>query len=74
MEELKPFDLKEALAGKPVRMRNGVKIIQIFHADKALSSMQVIAVTEARSIWMYDISGQYSMGDYDHRFELRMGE
>lgn len=45
MKSLKPFDLKAALAGAPVRTRAGKKITSIFHAPEA-KEYPVIAIID----------------------------
>lgn len=44
--KLKPFDLKEALAGKPVVARNGTPIVFIAHDPDAAADSQVLARAE----------------------------
>lgn len=51
---MKPFNLEEALAGKPVVTRLGKKVTGIYHFDKAKTIFRVIA----------QIEGEYGLQSY----------
>lgn len=53
--DMKPFDLKEALAGKPVVARGGMKVVHIMYDPGAPESRRVY--------------GRYENGGYDWHYE-----
>lgn len=56
---MKPFNLKEALAGKSVMTRNGVKVVRLFHAEEANEANKVIVVLETGLVGGYAEDGTY---------------
>lgn len=55
---MKPFNLEQALSGKPVVRRDGVKIVQLVHMPTASTMyMRIIAVDENGYQKFYDESG-----------------
>ena len=55
---MKPFNLQEALAGKPVVTRDGRKVEQLFYFDKAENEFKLRAVVDG-SITAYTIMGVF---------------
>ena len=53
---MKPFNLQEALAGKPVVTRDGRKVEQLFYLDKAENEFKLRAVVDG-SITAYTDNG-----------------
>lgn len=53
----KPFNLQEALAGKPVTMRNGISVIGIVHMPFAEASSRVIGVAPLGALIVRNVHG-----------------
>jgi hypothetical protein len=60
MKQLKPFNLEQALAGKPVMTREGRKVVRIFYAEEACENSQVICVFETGVVFPYYKDGAYT--------------
>lgn len=60
MKQLKPFNLEQALAGKPVMTREGRKVVHIFYAEEACENSQVICVFETGVVFLYYKDGTYT--------------
>lgn len=54
---LKPFNLEEALAGKPVVTRDGRKVTEIYHFKTEGSSFPVCAIIGLSPNW-FDLQGK----------------
>lgn len=70
---MKPFNLKDALDGKPVVTRNGLKVIRIIHLPEAEESTQVLAVLEGGLTKLYYTSGAFFKSQI-HNLDLFMAE
>jgi len=57
---MKPFNLEQALAGKPVMTREGRKVVRIFYAEEACENSQVICVFETGVVFPYYKDGAYT--------------
>ena len=57
---MKPFNLADALAGKPVMTQDGVKVVRIFYAEDACESSKVICVLETGLVVSHYKDGRYS--------------
>lgn len=57
---MKPFNLEEALAGKPVMTREGRKVVRIFYAEEACENSKVICVLETGLVVSHYKDGRYS--------------
>jgi len=61
---MKPFNLQEALAGKPVVTRHGIIVTKIYHIkEKDVNEYTVLAVINSNSFWFN------KNGIYNPRFE-----
>lgn len=57
---MKPFNLADALAGKPVMTQDGRKVVRIFYAEEACESSKVICVLETGLVISHYKDGRYS--------------
>ena len=57
---MKPFNLADALAGKPVMTQDGVKVVRIFYAEEAYENSKVICVLETGLVISHYKDGRYS--------------
>ena len=63
---MKPFNLERALAGDPVGTRDGArKVVQIFHADKAICTERLFTVFDNGAICMYFEDGKVGIAEND---------
>lgn len=70
---MKPFNLQEALAGKPVVTRDGRKVTEIKHFKTATDSYQDVVAVVAGRIQEFTLSGSfYSMGGALSTYDLFM--
>lgn len=67
---LTPFNLTEALAGKPIVTRNGMEVTQFQKRDSIYSIVPYSALINGKQHY-YPASGSY-IGDEVHRFDLFM--
>ena len=68
---MKPFNLKEALEGKPVVTRNGRKVLQLFHFDKADVDFKLCAHIEGnKQIFTFNENGSWT--EYETSNDLFM--
>ena len=56
---MKPFNLQEALAGKPVTTRGGDKITRVIHVPESADGYQLTVVRAGRSPLQTADNGQY---------------
>jgi hypothetical protein len=57
---MKPFNLEEALAGKPVVTRDGRKVTEIHHLVTASSGNNKLIAVIGGSVYGYNINGEYN--------------
>jgi hypothetical protein len=70
---MKPFNLEEALAGKPVVTRLGKKVTGIYHFDKAKTIFRVIAQIEGEfGLQSYSPDGRWKDSQEDHELDIFM--
>lgn len=70
---MKPFNLQEALAGKPVVTRDGLKVTEIYHFKTGTSAYSVHACIDGR-IKEYTQRGTYYETGNGSDFDLFMEE
>ena len=68
---LKPFNLEEALAGKPVVTRGGRKVTEIYHFKTANQDQFPITAIIDKEKFGYDLSGHF-MGSGETEYDLFM--
>lgn len=57
---MKPFNLVDALAGKPVMTQDGRKVVRIFYAEEAHDNSKVICILECGTLYSYYEDGTYT--------------
>lgn len=57
---MKPFNLADALAGKPVMTQDGRKVVRIFYAEEANANSKVICILECGTLYPYYEDGTYT--------------
>lgn len=67
---MKPFNLADALAGKPVMTREGRKVVRIFYAEEACENSQVICVFETGAVFPYYKDGTYTNSSSAHELVM----
>lgn len=69
-ENLIPFDLKKALEGDPVIMRDGTKVINIFYIEclDEPGICSVLAITTSKNKCWYDKDGKYGKYQLDDEY------
>lgn len=67
---MKPFNLADALAGKPVMSREGRKVVRIFYAEEACENSQVICVFETGAVFPYYKDGTYTNSSSVHELVM----
>ena len=67
---MKPFNLEQALAGKPVMTREGRKVVRIFYAEEACENSQVICVFETGVVFPYYKDGTYTNSSSVHELVM----
>lgn len=67
---MKPFNLVDALAGKPVMTREGRKVVRIFYAEEACENSQVICVFETGAVFPYYKDGTYTNSSSAHELVM----
>lgn len=67
---MKPFNLVDALAGKPVMTREGRKVVRIFYAEEACENSQVICVFETGAVFPYYKDGTYTNSSSVHELVM----
>lgn len=71
---MKPFNLEEALAGKPVATRDGRKITAIYHFTESKSIFSVVAhIEKSYSVDLFTVNGKWEEG-LDNQIDLFMAE
>lgn len=75
---MKPFNLEEAKAGKPVCMRNG-RAVRIIYWDKVGDSYPIVALAQSQrsnavheGLYCYTTDGEYFAEDGEHEYDLFM--
>ena len=68
--KMKPFNLADALAGKPVMTREGRKVVRIFYAEEACENSQVICVFETGAVFPYYKDGTYTNSSSAHELVM----
>jgi len=69
---MKPFNLQEALAGKPVVTRDGRKVSRIIHMPEVADPYnKVLAISDARYM-TYSESGEFSLYNWSSVHDLFM--
>lgn len=82
---MKPFNLEQALAGKPVQLKEGILVKKVYYIPETTDGQQVMVVYEPRendtrtAINFYDIYGNFNYPDThghikDSRLDLFMVE
>ncbi len=73
---LKPFDLKRALAGDPVITRDGAGVLQLAHLSKWEAAFPLIALLthkrQSQHTFWYTSEGKYNIGDHESPMDLFM--
>jgi hypothetical protein len=67
---MKPFNLDEALAGKPVVTRDRIKITELHHFKTFQSSYKVLAIINGLAHW-FNENGKLNQ-DHETRLDLFM--
>jgi hypothetical protein len=73
---MRPFNLEEALAGKPVVMRNGDRVKAVYFI-KELENQKVLAVIDFDGDQGYDFyseNGKFLIGENESEYDLFMYE
>lgn len=71
---MKPFNLQEALAGKPVVTRNGRKVTELHYFATALPDEQLVYVADGKLHSQFDRGSYYSHGSPASEWDLLMAE
>lgn len=72
---LKPFNLKDALAGKPVVTRSGLKVLRIFETPELTEFHKVQAVVDEPGkpqLLTYSVNGLFSDQSWSRNLDLFM--
>jgi hypothetical protein len=72
-KRMKPFNLEEALAGKPVVCRNGWEVTEIVYMPTVTGRLKVFAVAHG-VVRAYDREGNFSTFTDTHELDLFMLE
>jgi hypothetical protein len=69
---MKPFNLQDALSGKPVQTRDGRKAECITYFEKAQADCKIVLIVNGTMLTYYE-DGSY-MGNNEHNLDLFMAE
>lgn len=71
---MKPFNLQEALAGKPVVTRDGRKVTELHYFATALPSEQLVYVADGKLHYQFARGSYYPLGSHASEWDLFMAE
>jgi hypothetical protein len=70
---MKPFNLEEALAGKPVVCKNGWEVTEIVYMPTVISRLKLLAVAHG-VVRAYDREGNFNSFSDNNELQLFMAE